>query len=144
MSTSKLRQILQLLCMMGCRRTRSGSEVHCSKRKVSATRRLVDVDGRGIGELLLLSLMPSWTGSLFTKDGEGLRFWRTHASRNFASMMPEIMRRLLSRRHAHVQYVFEDYYRKECPDGYGYTQFKKYVTEYRKNHDVSYHNTYEP
>ena len=33
---------------------------------------------------------------------------------------------------------------RSVSDGYGYTQFKKYVTEYRKNHDVSYHNTYEP
>lgn len=139
MSTSKLRQILQLLGD-GMSQNKICSEVHCSKRKVSATRRLVDVDGRGIGELLLLS--DAELDRLLTKDGEG-SVSEDARKQKLASMMPEIMRRL-SRRHAHVQYVFEDYYRKECPDGYGYTQFKKYVTEYRKNHDVSYHNTYEP
>ena len=43
-----------------------------------------------------------------------------------------------------MQYVYDDYYSKKCPDGYKYTQFKKYVKEYRERHDYSYHNTYEP
>ena len=110
MSTSKLRQILQLLGD-GMSQNKICSEVHCSKRKVSATRRLVDVDGRGIGELLLLS--DAELDRLLTKDGEG-SVSEDARKQKLASMMPEIMRRL-SRRHAHVQYVFEDYYRKECP-----------------------------
>lgn len=58
-------------------------------------------------------------------------------------MMPEITRRL-SRRYATIQLVFEQYYCLECPQGYGYTQFKKYVKDYRDARSYSYHNTYLP
>jgi len=57
--------------------------------------------------------------------------------------MPEIIKRL-NRKHANVQFVFEDYYHKECPNGYGYTQFKKHVGSSRETNDYSYHNVYEP
>ncbi len=40
--------------------------------------------------------------------------------------------------------MYEDYYCKECSDRYGYTQFKRYVCEYRASHDYSYHNLHEP
>lgn len=60
-----------------------------------------------------------------------------------ASMMPEVIKRL-SRRYSNVQLVYLDYYRKECPEGYGYTQFKKLVKAYQEAHNFSYHNTYIP
>jgi len=59
------------------------------------------------------------------------------------SLMPEIVRRL-SKRYANVQLVYSDFYIKQCPQGYGYTQFKKYVKNYCYSHSYSYHNTYQP
>ena len=35
-------------------------------------------------------------------------------------------------------------YRKAYPNGYQYTQFKKYLNEYKKSHEYSYHNVYIP
>jgi transposase len=35
-------------------------------------------------------------------------------------------------------------YRKDNPDGYQYTQFKKYLKEYKKSQELSYHNVYNP
>lgn len=56
-------------------------------------------------------------------------------------LMPEIMKRL-SKRYATVELVPQDFYLKQCPDGYGYTQFIKHVKAWRKAHDLSYHNVY--
>ena len=61
----------------------------------------------------------------------------------FGRMMPEIIKRL-NRKYANIQFVFEDYYHKECRTGYGYTQFKKHVRSYREKNDYSYHNVYGP
>lgn len=47
------------------------------------------------------------------------------------------------RPHKTLQYEWEKYI-KLHPDGYQYTQFKKYVNEYIKNHDYKFTNTYEP
>ncbi|MDY4758850.1 MAG: hypothetical protein SO210_01520, partial [Bacteroidaceae bacterium] len=33
-------------------------------------------------------------------------------------------------------------YRKAYPNGYQYTQFKKYLNEYKKSQEYSYHNVY--
>lgn len=135
---SKLRQILQLLGD-GVSQSRICATVHCSKRTVSEARKLVDASGKGVGELLLMS--DAELRSMWSPGGEDAAEDARKAQ--LAAMMPEIMKRL-SLRHSHVQYVYESYYKKECPDGYGYTQFNKYVTEYRKNTDFKYHNTYEP
>ena len=118
---SKLRQILQLLGD-GMSQSKICAEVHCSKRTVSEASKLADVSGKGIGELLLLS--DAELETVFTPGGED-------ASENvrkaqLAAMMPEIIKRL-SRRHVHVQYVYETYYKKERSEGYGYTHNKKYI-----------------
>ena len=42
-----------------------------------------------------------------------------------------------------IQLLGEEYI-TQYPDGYQYTQFKKHLTDYRKNHEYVYHNTYVP
>lgn len=44
---------------------------------------------------------------------------------------------------ATIQALHESY-KKEHPDGYGYTQFKKSIREYQYSHNLSFHNTYIP
>lgn len=114
-------------------------EVHCSKRMVSHVKKKVDDIHLSYGELLQLSdselhniFMPSDTSAK-----EDVR------KAELKRLMPTILERL-SRKHATVQFVFEDYYHKMYPDGYGYTQFNKYICEYRKENDYSYHNEYTP
>ena len=135
----RIRQILQLLGD-GLSQNKICAEVRCSKRLVSAVKKKVDESGKAIGNLLMLPddefktiFLPEEVAPP-QEDGRRAELDR---------MMPEIMKRL-SRKHAHLKYVFDDYYEKEFPDGYGYTQFKKYVSEYREKHDYSYHNQHEP
>lgn len=134
----RLRQILQMLCNGTPQATICGT-VHCSKRTVSSYRKLALISGKSYEELLDMSeselsmiFMPSATAP----DQDGRR-------QELDRMMPEIIKRL-NRRHANVQFVFEDYYHKVCPEGYGYTQFNKHIISYREKNDYSYHNLYEP
>lgn len=136
----RLRQILQLL----------GSEVSqnkvcktvgCSKSTVSAYSKAVAESGRSYAELLDMS--DSELSAVFSKPSASTAVTVDGRKEQLETMMPEIVKRL-GRRHAHIQFVFDDYYRRECPDGYGYTQFKKYVKEYMAKNDYSYHNVHEP
>lgn len=47
----------------------------------------------------------------------------------------------LNRPYVTIQLLWEEYI-SQYPDGYQYTQFKKHLTDYRKSHEYSYHNTY--
>lgn len=134
----RLRQILQMLSN-GIPQVEICGLVHCSKRTVSGYRKMTSMSEKSFEELLALS--DSELGTIFmppkaVSDEDGRRHQLEH-------MMPEIIKRL-GRKHANVQFVFEDYYHKECPNGYGYTQFKKHISSYREKNDYSYHNVYEP
>lgn len=115
------------------------SLVHCSKRSVSEVSKAVRDTGKSYGELLALS------------DSELLTVLSPQAASQVEDprkaelerLMPEVMR-LLKGRHATMQFVHETFYKKKCPEGYDYTQFKLHVTKYRESHDYSYHNNYEP
>lgn len=134
----RLRQILQMLGN-GIPQAEICGVVHCSKRTVSGYRKIASTTNRSMEELL--EMTDSELEPLFispkTPPVDEVR------KQELERMMPEIVKRL-NRKHAHVQFVFEDYYHKECPNGYGYTQFKKYVSAYREKNDYSYHNVYEP
>ena len=135
----RIKQILQLLGD-GVSQSKICSEVKCSKRLVSAVKKKADESGKAIGELLML---PDDEFKTIFLPGEQAPPQEDGRKAELDRMMPEILKRL-SRRHANIKYVFDDYYEKECPKGYGYTQFKKYVSEYRENNDYSYHNQHEP
>ena len=45
--------------------------------------------------------------------------------------------------HTTMEYLWEQYIKKH-PHGYKLTQFKKYIREYRKAHNVAYMNPYRP
>lgn len=57
-------------------------------------------------------------------------------------LMEEYIREL-SRPYVTVQLLWEEYISKN-PDGYQYTQFKKYLNEYQRSHSYAYHKTYIP
>lgn len=131
----------QILMLLGKGTSQSAicAEVHCSKRLVSAVKRQADETEKSYGELL--ELPDDELSNLFSSSEDSSR--ENSRKAELERMMPEIIR-LLSGRHAHTQYVFESFYHKVCPNGYGYTQFNKLVSEFRANHDYSYHNAYEP
>lgn len=115
------------------------SLVHCSKRSVSEVSKAARDTCKSYGELLALSDSEFLT-ILSTQEASQVEDLR---KAELERLMPEVMR-LLRGRHATMQFVHETFYKKMCPDGYGYTQFKHHVTKYRESHDYSYHNSYEP
>ena len=115
------------------------SQVHCSKRTVSLVSKTLADMGKTASELLVLpdpELEAIFSGAKKSRVDEERRD-------ELERLMPEVNRRL-SGRHATVQYVYETYYIRECPEGYGYTQFAKYVKEWNRRNNVSYHNVHEP
>lgn len=134
----KTKTILQML-RNGVPQSKICQEVHCSKRMVSFVKKKANDAQLGYGELLQLT--DSELQTIFQSDETSVT--EDTRKKELEQLMPEIVLRL-SRRHATVQFVFEDFYRKLCPEGYGYTQFNKYVCEYRKENDYSYHNEYTP
>ena len=134
----RTKQILQLLAK-GDSQNKVCDIVHCSKRLVSSVKKKTEDAGLSYADAL--SLPDDELSKIYVAETAGPTVDPRLAE--LERMMPEILKRL-SRKHAHIQYVYETYYRVEQPDGYGYTQFKKYLREYRQKHDYSYHNQYEP
>lgn len=134
----RLRQTLQMLSN-GTPQSTICATVHCSKRLVSHYRKIAMATGKGYQELL--EIPDNELSAIFMPSQNQIKMDRRLDE--LERMMPQIIKRL-SRKHANVQFVFEDYYQKECPQGYGYTQFKKHVASYREKNDYSYHNQYEP
>lgn len=139
MQIEQARLILRLLAE-GVPQSKICGLAHCSKRTVSAISKNAAAAGKGKDDLL--RMQDGDLGRVLTPESECKK---TEDGRRceLERMMPEIVKRL-NRRHANIQFVYEDFYKKECPDGYGYTQFKKHVKAYRERHDYSYHNVYEP
>lgn len=134
----KLKRIIQMLSD-GCSLNEIVAQTGSSKATVASYKKASLATGQSYKELLQLEeaeltrllLPPPPTP---TADPRRARL---------EEMMPEICRRM-SMRYSTVQLVHQGYYLKECPDGYGYTQFNKLVTEHLKSHSYSYHNVYVP
>lgn len=115
------------------------SIVHCSKRSVSEVSKAASDTGNSYGDLLALSDSKLLT---ILSPQESLQSEDPRKA-ELECLMPEVLKRLKGK-HATMQFVHETFYKKLCPDGYGYTQFKLHVRKYRESHDYSYHNDYEP
>ena len=58
-------------------------------------------------------------------------------------LIPDYVSDLAHNRYLTIQHLHENY-KREHPDGYGYTQFKKAIRDYQYAHNLSFHNTYLP
>ena len=67
----------------------------------------------------------------------------TDARKVLDGLIPDYVSDLAHNRYLTVQRLHEDY-RRDHPDGYGYTQFKKAIRDYQYAHNLSFHNTYLP
>lgn len=134
----KLRQIL-LLLSNGSSQKRICGEVHCSKRTVSEYNKIAQTTRMSYEELLAMTDSELLTIFKPSKDDTPTDGRKEELDR----LMPEIAK-LLERKHATIQFVYEDFYQKVAPDGYRYSQFKKHLREYREKNDYSYHNEYDP
>ena len=132
------REILSLLSQ-GQPQKSICSAVHCSKRSVSEVSKAARDTGKSYGELLALSDSELLT---ILSPQESLQAEDPRKA-ELELLMPEVLKRLKGK-HATMQFIHETFYKKQRPDGYGYTQFKLHVRKYRESHDYSYHNDYEP
>jgi len=136
-----MQRLRQILHSLACGKSQNAicAEAHCSKRMVSGYKQVADSTHKSYEELL--AMPDSELKTIFIPEktpvsDDGRR-------EELERMMPEIVKRL-NRKHANIQYVYEEYYQKECSDCYSYTQFKKHIGQYREKHDYSYHNIHEP
>ncbi len=58
-------------------------------------------------------------------------------------LIPDYVSDLAHNRYLTVQRLHEEY-KRDYPNGYGYTQFKKAIRDYQYAHNLSFHNTYVP
>lgn len=63
--------------------------------------------------------------------------------KSLEELIPDYVHELSHNRHLTVLRLHEEY-RKDYPDGYGYTQFKKAIRDYQYAHNLSYHNVFQP
>ena len=132
------REILSLLSQ-GQSQKSICATVHCSKRSVSEVSKAAHDIGKSFRELLALSddeLLTLLSPSALSQAEDPRKA-------ELEALMPEVMKHLKGK-HATMQFVHENFYKKQCPEGYGYTQFKLHVSKYRESHDYSYHNNYVP
>lgn len=134
----KTKEILRLLAS-GTSQNSICAQVHCSKRSVSAVAKRLSDDGNSAAELL--DLPDSEIERMFSDAKKSTVDEERKAE--LERLMPEVMKRL-GQRHANMQFVYEHFYIPECPQGYGYTQFKKYIKEWKDRHNLSYHHTHQP
>lgn len=97
----RTKQILQLLGD-GLSQNKICAEVKCSKRLVSAVKKKADESGKAIGELLLL---PDDEFKTIFMPGADSSVQDDARKAELDRMMPEILK-LLSRRHAHMKFVY--------------------------------------
>ncbi len=134
----KLKRIIQMLSDGKsqneiCRETRS------SKKTVSGYKKLADGTKLNYQELLLME--DSELEKLLQAPKAPAKV--DPRKEEIDGMMPGIMHRL-GQRYSNILLVYTDLYKKECPGGYGYTQFKKHVKDYCEAHNYSFHNVYIP
>ena len=132
----KLRRIIQMLSE-GYSQNEICRETSSSKTTVSGYKKMADGTKLSYRELLLME--DSELEALLQPKLAALPPDPRKAE--LEALMPEVMKRL-SKRYATVELVHQDFYLKQCPGGYGYTQFNKHVKAWREAHDLSYHNVY--
>jgi transposase len=138
LAMTKLKRIIQMLSEHYSQ-NEICQETSSSKKTVSMYKKLADDTEFSYQELLHMedSKLESLLQPPTVKRPEDPR------KAQLDEMMPKIIQRL-SQRYANVQLVYNEYYIKNCPDGYKYTQFKKYINDYKKANSYSYHNSYVP
>ena len=134
----KLKRIIQMLSD-GKSQNEICRETSSSKKTVSWYKKLADGTKLNYQELLLME--DSELEKLLQAPKAPAKV--DPRKEEIDGMMPRIMHRL-GQRYSNILLVYTDLYKKECPGGYGYTQFKKHVKDYCEAHNYSFHNVYIP
>lgn len=133
----KLKRLLQLLAG-GQSLNRISAELHMSKRTVSKYKKAALESGQSFSELLhlddeqLCNLLQPESPTCLTDERKN----------NLDVLLNDYINEL-KRPHVTILLLWEEYIAR-YPEGYQYTQFKKYLLDYKKSHAYAYHNTYIP
>ena len=133
----KLKRLLQLLDT-GSSLNTICSELHMSKRTVHNYKQLAEQSG--IPVPILRQMEDAKLEDLLQPDSpEPLADGR----KVILDTLLEGYLERLKRPYMTILLIWQDYI-KTHPEGYQYTQFKKYLLEYKKSKEYSYHNVYKP
>lgn len=67
----------------------------------------------------------------------------TPQKKSLEELVPDYAHELSRNRYLTILRLHDEY-KRDYPDGYGYTQFKKAIRDYQYAHNLSYHNVYQP
>ena len=135
---SKLKRAFQMLAASIphreiCEQLHMGRGVLAKYKKAADERNLSYADGGRMKEEDLEVFLKSTKPESEPSD----------ARKVLNGLIPDYVSDLAHNRYLTVQRLHEDY-RRDHPDGYGYTQFKKAIRDYQYAHNLSFHNTYLP
>lgn len=133
----KLKRLLQLF-ETGSSLNTICSELHMSKRTVHKYKQLVNQSGIPIP--VLRQMEDSQLGSVLQAPSPEPPVDERRITLD--TLLEEYLKEL-NKPYVTILLVWQNYI-KTYPNGYQYTQFKKYLLEYKKSKEYSYHNVYAP
>ncbi len=116
-----------------CGQLHMGRGVLAKYKKAADERNLSYADGGRMNEVDLESFLKSTRPESAPSDARIV----------LDGLIPDYVSDLAHNRYLTIQHLHENY-KREHPDGYGYTQFKKAIRDYQYAHNLSFHNTYMP
>ena len=116
-----------------CGQLHMGRGVLAKYKKAADERKLSYADGGRMNEEDLEAFLKSTRPESVPSDARII----------LDGLIPDYVSDLAHNRYLTIQHLHENY-KREHPDGYGYTQFKKAIRDYQYAHNLSFHNTYLP
>lgn len=116
-----------------CGQLHMGRGVLAKYKKAADERKLSYADGGRMNEEDLEAFLKSTKPESVPSDARII----------LDGLIPDYVSDLAHNRYLTIQHLHENY-KREHPDGYGYTQFKKAIRDYQYAHNLSFHNTYLP
>ena len=113
-----------------CGQLHMGRGVLAKYKKAADERNLSYADGGRMNEVDLESFLKSTRPESAPSDARIV----------LDGLIPDYVSDLAHNRYLTIQHLHENY-KREHPDGYGYTQFKKAIRDYQYAHNLSFHNT---
>lgn len=138
-SMTKLKRMLQLLASGNSQRDVCGL-LHMGRNVLSTYVKRALATGK---DYKTLSELSDAALSALLKTPRSSSDEDERKARELQDYLPVACEELQRSRHLSVLQLHQEYMQAH-PDGYGYTQFKKYVRSYQKSHNYSYHNVYIP
>ena len=136
---TKLKRMLQLLAS-GNNQRDVCDILHMSRNVLSTYMKCAQATGQ---DYKTFSALSDAELSNLLKSSRSPSKEEDQKTKELLDYLPAAYEELQRSRHLSVLQLHQEYMQAH-PNGYGYTQFKKYIRNYQKKHNYSYHNIYVP